>query len=109
MCISSSEIHAQGGWGCGGGNYVKVNEGDFFLSNDPTANWQWIKGLNDVFKITFLRSALTLKPENQNREINEASIETAAEWEHSNLQTRRAHIWARCKTLVSATQLAHFI
>lgn len=99
-----------GGWGGGGVIMLRLMKEIFFLINDPTVNWQWIKGLNDVFKITFLRSALTLKPENQNREINEPSIETAAEWEHRNLQhARRAHIWARCKALVSATQLVHFI
>lgn len=77
MCISSSEIHAQGGDGGRGGGVImlRLMKEIFFLSNDPTANWQWIKGLNDVFKITFLHSALTLRPETQNREINEPSIE----------------------------------
>lgn len=57
----------------GGVIILRLMKEILFLTNDPTANWQWIKGLNDVFKITFLCSALTLKPENQNREINEPS------------------------------------
>lgn len=91
----------------GGVIMLRLMKEIFLLSNDPTANWQWIKGLSDVFKITFLRSALTPKPENQNGEINEPSIET----EQRNLQnpTRTSEPAVKPSSQRFATQLVRFI